>query len=77
MNRRQLIGSGAGLVASRALGAEARPRAPFRVIYSNDTTNITSCVSPFHAAREPFRREQTGGEMGLLLHLLETHLPTP
>ncbi len=36
-------------------GAEqAQDKAPFKLIYSNDTTNITSCVSPFHKAREPF-----------------------
>jgi hypothetical protein len=27
------------------------PKAPFRVLYSNDTTNILSCVSPYHPKR--------------------------
>ncbi len=43
--------------AAQAAAAPARPRAPFRLLYSNDTTNITGCVSPFHKAREPFRTE--------------------
>ncbi len=34
-------------------GAEPRrPRAPFKVLYSNDTTHITSCVSPYHGKGE-------------------------
>ena len=32
-------------------------KAPFRVIYSNDTTNILTCISPYHARRQPFRPE--------------------
>ena len=77
MNRRQLICSGAGLVASRALGAEARPRAPFRVIYSNDTTNITSCVSPFHKAREPFRKEMLEATVDEVAGLVDAHFLQP
>jgi len=38
-------------LVSPALAGEARPKAPFHVLYSNDTTNITSCVSPYHAKR--------------------------
>ncbi len=61
MNRRQFIGTSAGftLVAANGLRAAAPPRGkpPFRLIYSNDTTNITSCTSPFHRKGEPFRRE--------------------
>ena len=30
-----------------AADAPRRPRAPFKVLLSNDTTNITSCVSPY------------------------------
>jgi hypothetical protein len=32
-------------------------RAPFRVLYSNDSTNIESCISPFHKKGEAFRPE--------------------
>lgn len=34
-----------------------RPKAPFRLIYNNDTTNTFACVSPWHAWGEPFREE--------------------
>lgn len=61
-SRRKFIqnASGALLLASarRSLVADSsRRQAPFRVLYSNDTTNILSCVSPWHKAREPFRKE--------------------
>jgi hypothetical protein len=32
-------------------------RAPFKVLYSNDATNIISCVSPYHAAHADFTDE--------------------
>ncbi len=32
-------------------------RAPYNVLFSNDTTNILSCVSPYHAKGERFRPE--------------------
>jgi hypothetical protein len=53
MNRRHFIQAAAASAAMPLLAAAPRPKAPFRVLYSNDTTNITSCVSPFHAARQP------------------------
>ena len=34
-----------------------RPKAPFRLLYNNDTTNTLSCVSPWHERGEPFREE--------------------
>lgn len=56
MNRRQFLHSAALLAGSRLLAADAsRSKAPFRVIYSNDTTNILSCTSPWHAKGAPFR----------------------
>lgn len=44
------------MAACPALGADSpkRVKAPFRVLYSNDTTNIMSCVSPFRKAGEGF-----------------------
>ena len=32
-------------------------KAPFKVLYSNDTTNITTCVSPYHQKDEHWRPE--------------------
>jgi hypothetical protein len=52
----------------------ARPKAPFKVLFSNDTTNITTCTSPYHKRDEPFRPEMleatvdeaVGGDVQLL-----------
>jgi len=54
MNRRHFLHT---LAATPLLAADSRPKPPFRLLYSNDTTNITSCVSPFHKARQPFSQE--------------------
>jgi len=32
-------------------------KAPFRLLYNNDTTNTLSCVSPWHEQGQPFREE--------------------
>ncbi len=87
MTRRQFLGGAAGSVlladASRGFGAEAgRVKAPFRLLYSNDLTNILSCVSPFHRAREPFRKEMLEATVdevagtGVDAHLLQPGLCT-
>ncbi len=59
LDRRQFLQTTVAVLAAApfasAQAQAARAKAPFRVIYSNDTTNITSCVSPFHKARESFR----------------------
>ena len=54
MNRRHFLHI---LAATPLLASDSRPKPPFRLLYSNDTTNITSCVSPFHKARQPFSKE--------------------
>ena len=43
MKRRHFIQT---LAAAPLLAAETQRKAPFRTLYSNDLTNITSCVSP-------------------------------
>jgi hypothetical protein len=35
-------------------GTTERRKAPYRVLYNNDTTNTAGCRSPFHRKREPF-----------------------
>jgi len=56
----------------------ARPKAPFKVLFSNDTTNITSCTSPYHKKREPItddRIRATVDEVaGVDVHLLQPGL---
>jgi hypothetical protein len=82
MNRRQFLQAtagaalAAGLPKTTAVDAPRR-KAPFRVLFSNDTTNIVSCVSPWHKSREPFREkmlEATVDELagtGVDAHLLQ------
>src|ERR1700685_2577683 len=44
-----------------ASAAEAKPRRPgkprYRVIFSNDSTNVISCTSPYHERGEDWRPE--------------------
>ena len=54
-----------------------RAKAPFHVLFSNDTTNILTCVSPYHKKGEPFREEdlkatvdETTG-IGIEVHMLQ------
>jgi hypothetical protein len=39
------------------LSVPARAKAPFRVLYNNDTTNITACISPFFKKGQVFAAE--------------------
>lgn len=32
-------------------------KAPFKLIYNNDSTNTAGCVSPWHSAGETFRED--------------------
>ncbi len=52
-------------------------RNPPRVIYSNDTTNISSCISPFHKAREPFRKEMLEATVDEVTGLVDAHFLQP
>lgn len=70
-----------GCCPKRASAAQtARPKPPFRVLYSNDTTNTLTCVSPWHKKGEPFRPEmleRTVDEVassGVEVHLLQPGL---
>lgn len=64
LSRRRFLGAGAGALAwaacpwARGAPSAVRKKAPFRLLYSNDATNLVSCVSPFHRRGEPFSREQ-------------------
>ena len=48
-----------------------------RVLYSNDATNITSCISPFHKEREPFRKEMLEATVDEVAGLVDAHLLQP
>lgn len=80
MNRRHFLQTTAAATAAAAtpmLAVEGRTRAPFKVLYSNDTTNITSCVSPFHAARQPLRKEMIEATVDEVSGLVDAHLLQP
>ena len=54
-----------------------RAKAPFHVLFSNDTTNTLTCVSPYHKKGEPFREktlratvDETAG-IGIEVHMLQ------
>jgi hypothetical protein len=85
MRRRQFLKSAAGSCLVGALhpaeGQVQPPRkAPFLLLYSNDLTNTLSCVSPFHKARQPFRKEMLEATIdevagtGVDVHLLQPGL---
>lgn len=68
----------AGGCATRPRGAvAARAKAPFRVLYSNDTTNITSCVSPWHKAGEPFRPAMLEATVDEVFARVDAHFLQP
>ncbi|MCA1962771.1 MAG: hypothetical protein LDL31_02355 [Prosthecobacter sp.] len=73
MNRRHFLHA---MAASPLVAAGAR-RAPFRVLYSNDLTNITSCISPFHPERAPFRPEMLDATIDEVSGLVDAHLLQP
>lgn len=77
MHRRRFLQATAAAAVAPLIAAEPRARPPFRVLYSNDTTNITSCVSPFHRAGEPFRPEMLEATVDEVAGLVDAHLLQP
>ena len=73
--RRQFIKATAGLPWLAHAADSSRP--PPKVLYSNDTTNITSCISPFHHEREPFRKEMLEATVDEVTGLVDAHLLQP
>lgn len=79
LNRRRFLQSTAASLAtaSRLCAIEPKPRAPFRVIYSNDTTNTVSCTSPFHQRGERFRPEMLEATVDEVAGLVDAHFLQP
>lgn len=57
--------------------AKGKVKPPFKVLFSNDTTNILTCESPFHQAGQPISMsmldagvDETAG-MGIDVHMLQ------
>lgn len=86
MNRREFLHGttaaalGTGLsrsIDARAATQTAGPtgKCPYKVIFSNDTTNILSCVSPYHKKGDPFTTEMLQATVdevdGVDAHLLQ------
>jgi hypothetical protein len=82
LNRRQFIAAAGSLCLVGGVAGAAPPRArpPFRLLYGNDTTNILTCVSPYHRQGEPFRPEMLEASvdevagLGVDAHLLQPGL---
>ncbi|HEY2573099.1 MAG TPA: hypothetical protein VGH65_03485, partial [Verrucomicrobiaceae bacterium] len=81
LNRRTFLrSSAAALSAAGSGGATDARKAPFRLLYSNDTTNLTGCVSPWHQKGEKFRPEMLEAsvdevtDFGVDAHLLQPGL---
>jgi hypothetical protein len=84
LDRRKFVqGSlGVAVLASWSQAPRAAPPAKpsFQLLYSNDLTNITSCVSPWHRRGEPFRPEMLEASVdevadrGVDVHLLQPGL---
>ncbi len=77
MNRRRFLHAAAATAVSPLLAEGAPRKAPFRVLYSNDATNIMSCTSPFHKAGEAFRKEMLEATVDEVAGLVDAHLLQP
>lgn len=65
----------AALGSARLSAAPAR--APFRVLYSNDATNITSCVSPYHPKGQPLRAKMIEASVDEVAGRVDAHFLQP
>lgn len=77
ITRRQFIRNAGLLTAAARLPAADLLRTAPRVLYSNDTTNITSCVSPFHKEREAFRKEMLEATVDEVAGFVDAHMLQP
>ncbi len=55
----------------------AANKAPFRVLFSNDTTNITSNTSPFHTRGEPFTEDKLRASVDETVGNSDVHMLQP
>ena len=53
----------AGPVCGGAQPVAAQEKAPFRLLYNNDATNVLSCESPFHSRGEPITDDAIAGSI--------------
>ena len=57
--------------------ADSIRKPPFRVLFSNDTTNITSNASPFHKRGEPFTEDKLRASVDETVGNSDVHLLQP
>ncbi len=57
--------------------AATASKAPFRVLFSNDTTNITSNSSPFHKRGEPFTEDKLRASVDETVGNSDVHMLQP
>ena len=75
-----LLATTALCVAAPAAGPDRRKppqRAPFRVLFSNDTTNIISNDSPFHRRGEPFTPDKLRASIDETVGKADAHMLQP
>src|SRR3569623_781864 len=79
MNRRRFLQSSAAvpLLGAHLAAASDVAKPPFRVLYSNDTTNVGGCVSPFHHVGEPFRLSMLEASVDEVAGLVDAHFLQP
>jgi len=64
-------------VTAAAVAARGAEKAPFRVLFSNDTTNIISNASPHHQRGEPFRPEMLEASVDETVGSADVHMLQP
>lgn len=59
------------------VGGRGAEKAPFRVLFSNDTTNVVSNVSPYHERGKPFRPEMLEASVDETVGCADVHMLQP
>ncbi len=78
MKRRSFLSTMATTpIALQGLACDATRNPPFKILYSNDTTHITSCASPYHRKGEPFRADMLRASVDEVAGLVDAHLLQP
>lgn len=75
--RRFLEVVSAGALAAAARGVPLTGKPPFRVLYSNDTTNTMACTSPWHPKGAPFKPELIEASVDEVAGLVDAHFLQP
>lgn len=78
MQRRQFLRTATALATlpNRLLAGPPK-KVPFHVLYSNDTTNITGCISPWHKAGEPFSARLLEASVDEVADKVDAHFLQP